>query len=222
MEKSKIVILLIRHGNTIFNKQKIFRGHTDVPLDDMGLQQAEKTGKFLSNIKISQIYCSPLTRAVQTAEQILSHQKQILKITKEDGFLDLNFGNWEGKNYNQVQKEYPEIYNTWVRKPHLVNIPGGETLADAKERSFRSMNNILKEYKEKQGLQIFAVVSHRVINKLLINSILGLDESKFWQIKQDPCCINIFEYRYENFFVLLINYSFHINSPYESINIMDF
>jgi len=80
MEKSKIVILLIRHSNTIFNKQKIFRGHTDVPLDGMGLQQAEKTGKFLSNIKISQIYCSPLTRAVQTAEQILSHQKQTLKI----------------------------------------------------------------------------------------------------------------------------------------------
>jgi len=152
----------------------------------------------------------------------LSHQKQTLKITREDGFLDLNFGNWEGKNYNQVQKEYPEIYNTWVRNPHLVNIPGGEALADAKKRSFRSVNNILKEHKEKQGLQTFAVVSHRVINKLLINSILGLDESKFWQIKQDPCCINIFEYRYENFFVSLINYSFHINSPYESINIMDF
>jgi broad specificity phosphatase PhoE len=222
MKNSKTIILLIRHGNTKFNKQKVFRGHKDIPLDDTGLMQAEKTGKLLSRIKINEIYCSPLSRAVQTAEKISSHQKQSVKIIKEEGFLDLSFGEWEGRSFEQVQKEYPEVYNIWVRTPHLTNIPGGETLAQAKKRSWISLNNIVEQSKGRQGIQVFAVVSHRVINKLVINSVLGLDESKFWQIKQDPCCINIFEYRYEHFFVSKINHSSHIYDIKDSIEIMDF
>ena len=92
MENGKIIILLIRHGNTKFNKQKVFRGHNDIPLDDTGIIQAEKTGKFLSGIKINEIYCSPLSRAVQTAEKIAGLQKHPVKIIKEKGFLDLSFG----------------------------------------------------------------------------------------------------------------------------------
>jgi broad specificity phosphatase PhoE len=222
MGNNKIVILLIRHGNTKFNKEKIFRGHTDIPLDDAGLDQAEKTGKLLSNINISNIYCSPLSRAVQTAKKISANQKKPVEVIEEKGFLDLSFGDWEGKSFEEAQDEYPEIYNTWVRTPHLTNIPGGETLTQAKERSWKALNGIVEGYKGKDGLQIFAVVSHRVINKLIINSILGLDESKFWQIKQDPCCINIFEYHYENYFVSKINHSSHIYDIKESIMIMDF
>jgi broad specificity phosphatase PhoE len=222
MDNNKIVILLIRHGNTKFNKEKIFRGHTDIPLDDAGLGQAEKTGRVLSDINISNIFCSPLSRAVQTAEKISGHQKQPVKIIEEKGFLDLSFGDWEGKRFEEAREEYPEIYNTWVRTPHLTNIPGGETLTQAKERSWKALTAIVEKYKEKDGLQVFAVVSHRVINKLLINSVLGLDESKFWQIKQDPCCINIFEYQYENYFVSKINHSSHIYSIEDSIKIMDF
>jgi len=156
MEKGKIVILLIRHGNTKFNKQKIFRGHTDIPLDDTGLKQAEKTGKFLSDIDICHIYCSPLSRALQTAEKISKHQKKPVKIKKVEGFIDLSFGRWEGKKFEQVQKKYPEVYNTWVRKPHMVKIPGGETLADAKNRAWKELKDIVEKYKDKNGLKIFA------------------------------------------------------------------
>jgi broad specificity phosphatase PhoE len=222
MGDNKIVILLIRHGNTKFNKEKIFRGHTDIPLDDTGLDQAVKTGKLLRDINISNIYCSPLSRAVQTAGKILTYQKKPAEVIEEKGFLDLSFGDWEGKSFEEARNEYPDIYNTWVRTPHLTHIPGGETLTQAKERSWKALTRIVEGYKRKDGLQIFAVVSHRVINKLIINSILGLDESKFWQIKQDPCCINIFEYQYENYFVSKINHSSHIYDIEESIMIMDF
>ena len=118
MDNNKIVILLIRHGNTKYNKEKIFRGHTDIPLDDTGLEQAEKTGRLLSDIDISDVYCSPLSRAVQTAEKISGHQKRLVNIIEEKGFLDLSFGDWEGKSFEDARKEYPDIYNTWVRKPH--------------------------------------------------------------------------------------------------------
>ena len=222
MKINKIVILLIRHGNTKFNKKKIFRGHADIPLDKTGMDQADKTGKLLGDINIRKIYCSPLSRAVQTAEKISDRQKKQTKIITEEGFTDLSFGNWQGKSFEEVQKEYPEIYNTWVHKPHLTNIPGGETLTKAKERSWKALNDIVEEYKGKDSLQVFAVVSHRVINKLIINSMLGLDESKFWQIKQDPCCINIFEYQYGNYFVSRINHSSHIYTVKDSIEIMDF
>jgi broad specificity phosphatase PhoE len=222
MKNNKIVILLVRHGNTKFNKEKIFRGHTDIPLDDTGLIQAEKTGKLLNDIEISNIYCSPLSRAVQTAEKISRYQKHPVKIIEEKGFIDLSFGDWERKSFKEAQDKYPEIYDTWVRTPHLTNIPGGETLVQAKDRSWKALTEIVDEYKGNEGLRVFAVVSHRVINKLIINSILGLDESKFWQIKQDPCCINIFEYQFENYFVSKINHSSHIYNISDSITAMDF
>jgi len=222
MDGSKTVILVIRHGNTKFNKEKIFRGHTDIPLDDTGLEQAEKTGRLLRSIDIGNIYCSPLSRAFQTAQKISAHQKKPAHIIKDEGFIDLSFGEWEGKGFDQAQKEYPEIYNTWVRTPHLTHIPGGETLAQAKGRSWKALNDIMEKHKGGNGLRVFAIVSHRVINKLIINSILGLDESKFWQIKQDPCCVNVFEYRYGNYFVSKINHSSHIYNMKDSIEIMDF
>jgi len=220
MKNDNMVILVIRHGNTKLNKKKIFRGHTNIPLDNTGLDQAEKTGEFLKNIQIDQIYSSPLERAMQTAEKISSFQKRSIGIEKEKGFLDLSFGQWEGKSFDQVQKEYPEIYNTWLHQPYKAKIPGGEMLSEAKERAWKALNRLIDQHKGIEGKQIVAIVSHRVINKLLIDSVLGLDESNFWQIKQDPCCVNVFEYKNANYFVSKINHNLHLYSFKESIEII--
>jgi probable phosphoglycerate mutase len=173
MKSNQKVIFLIRHGNTEFNEKKLFRGHFDVPLDSVGIKQAEKTGKFLKDINFDIIYSSPLSRAYRTAEIIKKYQKSSIEIIKEDGFTDLNFGEWEGKGYDEAKLLYPEIFDNWIKEPFKASIPSGETLYNAQNRSWET----LKEIVAKNTGSFLVIVTHRVINKLLILKMLDIGES---------------------------------------------
>ncbi|MBN2073236.1 MAG: histidine phosphatase family protein [Actinobacteria bacterium] len=219
MENKQKVIFLIRHGNTEFNEKKLFRGHLDVPLDSAGIGQAKKTGEFLKDINLDLIFSSPLSRAYGTAETIKKYQANgnNIEIIKEDGFMDLNFGDWEGKGYDEAKELYPKIFNQWIMEPFRATIPGGETLYDAQDRSWETLKKIV----EADTGTFLAIVTHRVINKLLILKMLDIGESAIWRINQDPCCINIFEYKYGTFFVSKLNYNFHITDIKESFFKLD-
>jgi broad specificity phosphatase PhoE len=208
MENNRKIIFLIRHGNTEFNKKNIFRGHYDVPLDEIGIKQAEKTGKFLKEIDFDIIYSSPLSRAYKTAEIIKEYQSKDVKVIKEEGFTDLNFGDWEGKGYEEVKSLYPEIFNLWLSSPYKAAIPNGEMMLDAQRRSWKTLKKIVTSSPD----SVITIVTHRIITKLLISKMLDIGKSGFWKINQDPCCINIFEYNYGTFFVSKLNYNFHITN----------
>ncbi len=212
MKDNLKLIFLIRHGNTELNEKNTFRGHLDVPLDATGIEQAERTGQLLKDINLDVIYSSPMSRAYKTSEIIKKYQKSNTLLIKDDRFKDLNFGEWQGKGYDEAGKQYPEIFNKWIREPYKAVIPGGEMLYDAQKRSW----DALKEIISKSDERIITIVTHRVINLLLISKILNAGESNIWQINQDPCCINVFEYKYENLFISKLNYNSHIKDFKES------
>jgi len=88
-------IILVRHGQTLWNNIGKYQGHTDVPLSKTGIEQASKVAKRLKNDKITAIYSSDLKRAKQTAEIIaLEHNLPVITNTR---FREINFGVWEGK-----------------------------------------------------------------------------------------------------------------------------
>jgi len=198
-------IFLVRHGETDWNKQEIFRGTIDVPLNDVGLKQADLLGQALKKTKMSVIYTSELSRAYQTASAIAEYQN--VKLIKEQGFNDMCFGLWEGKTLDMVKKDYPELYNLWKTKPHKAEFPSGENLDMVKKRVKLSLNKIIKNHFEDNVV----ISSHRVITKVLLCYVLGLSNSHFWQIKQDNCCLNIIEYSIKDgFTVNLINDTCHL------------
>jgi len=217
MSSQQPFIFLIRHGRTEWNKKKVFRGHIDIPLDEVGENQAKATGKFLQDINLSIIYSSPLKRALQTAKIIKKYQSKNVKVIAYPGFLDLSYGEWQGKTYEKVKKNYPELYQVWEKEPYRVKIPKGETLLEARRRSWQALQQVILKY---QGF--IGIVSHRVINKLLICGMLGIDESGFWRIKQDPCCINIAKYHNGRFTILKLNDTCHISSLKENLKTVDF
>lgn len=206
MEKAQKLVFLIRHGNTEFNKKNTFRGKFDIPLDDNGIKQAEKTGKFLEDIDFDIIYSSPLSRAYKTAQIIEKYQNEDIDIIKEEGFDDLGFGEWEGIGYEEARSKYPVIFEQWVKEPFKASIPGGEMLKEVQDRSWETLKKVTTQSKD----SVIAVVTHRVINILLISKILDVGNNSIWKINQDPCCINIFEYKYGAFFISKLNYNFHI------------
>jgi broad specificity phosphatase PhoE len=180
-------LILIRHGETGWNVEKIYRGRTDVNLDEVGIKQAQLLGKYLSNWELEAIYSSPLKRALDTANFVARYQKIGVQVT--DGLIDFDYGEWQSLPEQEAKSLYPTLHNEWHNNPHKVKMPGGESLEDVRERAIGVVNDALSKY---QGCVV--LVSHRVVNKVLICFLLGLDNSYFWNIKQDVGGITIFDY----------------------------
>ncbi len=209
-------IYLVRHGQTAWNKEEIFRGRTDVPLDETGLKQAELVGEYFKEVKIQSIYSSPLSRAWQTAERIARIHH--LKVQPLEGIMDMSFGNWEGRSHQEIRESDPETYRQWREEPHLVRLPGGETLEDVRRRAMAS----LKEALEKHPEETLVFVSHRVVNKVLLCGILGIENSHFWQIAQDTTAINLIQYRKGKYILWLMNETCHLKPLHEGRAKIDF
>jgi len=180
-------IILVRHGETQWNVQEVFRGRIDIELNETGLRQAELLAEYLSRLKIDAVYSSPLKRALNTAQAIASHHKLEVKISP--GLLDFDFGKWQGLSHQEVKRRYKKLYVQWLENPHLIRMPDGESLNGVRERALGVVNEVVAKYKG-----TIVLVSHRVVNKVLICALLGLDNSHFWNIRQDTCGTTTFAY----------------------------
>jgi len=210
-------IILVRHGETDWNKDQIFRGRIDVPLNTTGQKQARATGDALRSYKIDAIYASPLSRAMETARAIAIFHPNIM-VEEAEGFIDIDFGKWQGMPGKKVEEEYKELYNRWQKEPHNVKMPDGEDLDNVKLRAMESLNNILNARKD----ETVAIASHRVVNKVVLCAILGLTNQCFWRIRQDTCAINIFNNSESGFIVSVINDTCHIKALADSASRVDF
>ena len=179
-------IILARHGETDWNVAEVFRGRADVALNETGVQQAELLGEYLSGVKIDAVYSSPLKRALKTAEAIAG--RHALEVNVVHGLIDFDFGEWQGFSHQEVKDKYKELYAEWINHPDQVSMPAGESLGDVRKRAMVVVNDIMERYHE--GRVVLA--SHRVVNKVLICVLLGLDNSHFWNIKLDTCGITSF------------------------------
>jgi broad specificity phosphatase PhoE len=197
-------IYLVRHGQTAWNKEEVFRGRADVPLNEAGLREAMLAAEYFRGMEVQAIYSSPLSRAWQTAQKIGEVVRR--EITPLDGINDMRFGTWEGQSLRDVQQHDSERYTQWREAPHLVHIPGGESLDEVRVRAMAALEEVVRSH---AGMSVI-LVSHRVINKVLICGILGLDNSHFWQIGQDTTAINLIQHRHERYILALMNESCHL------------
>ncbi|HHV63288.1 MAG TPA: histidine phosphatase family protein [Firmicutes bacterium] len=197
-------VFLVRHGQTKWNKDSICRGRLDVELDETGINQAVATGRALSHLRFEAVYSSPLARAMRTAQEIAAFHN--LNVTPVDGLIDIDFGEWQGLTIEQVRQKYPDIYRLWQKEPQNVRFPGGESLDEVTQRALSAMQGIIARHPEGN----IVMVSHRVVNKVLLCATLGLDNSHFWLIGQDTCCINVIEPAYDRYIIHTLNDTCHI------------
>ena len=202
-------LVLARHGETVWNVEKVFRGRADVDLDEVGIKQAELLGKYLSNWELEAIYSSPVKRALDTANMIARYQEVAVRIA--EGLTDIDFGEWQSRSEQEVKRLYPAILNEWYNNPERVKIPGGESLGDVRRRAVEVVTDVLSKH---QGNVL--LVSHRVVIKVLICYLLGLDDSHFWNISQDVGGITIFNYEYGRFVLTRHNDTSHLRELQKS------
>lgn len=201
-------ILLVRHGQTEWNagsqSGEHFRGRIDIGLNALGVSQAQAVARCLGALQVEAIYSSPLQRAIETARPL--GQRLALDIQPCDGLLDIDYGEWAGHSQLEVAARWPEPYSWWRTAPQLVQIPGGECLADVHRRAQQGMSGIL----QKHGDGTVVLVSHQAVNKVLICSWLGLGTAWFWRVGQDTGCINRFGYDGKDYAVLTLNEVCHL------------
>ena len=203
-------LILARHGETMWNVEKVFRGRADIGLDEVGIRQAELLGKYLGNWKLEAICSSPVKRALDTANIVARYQKVSARIA--EGLTDFDFGEWQSLSEQQVRRLYPDLFNEWHNNPDKVRMPGGESLEDVRRRAVEVVNDIVSRH---QGNVL--LVSHRVVIKVLICYLLGLDNSHFRNINQDVGGITIFDYVDGRFVLTRHNDTSHLRDLQKSV-----
>jgi len=198
-------IVLVRHGQTEWNRFERFRGRADVPLDADGLAQAEATAARIEReYQVAAVYSSPLSRALRTAEAIA--RRFSLGVQTHAGLLDIDYGAWQGLTPDDVRQRQPELLEAWYQAPHTVRIPGGESLDDLRTRCTAAMGGFVERHPE----STVALVAHTVVNRVILLAVLGLGNDRFWHLRQDTCAINEIEADGGEFTLVSMNDTCHL------------
>lgn len=133
-------LILVRHGQTLWNREKRIQGISDIELSNRGRAQAYSLARSLRDEKIDSIVSSPLKRAVQTAEAINCFHH--LPIEYEEDLMELNMGDFEGATFLEMIKNQGDFMTRWIEDPGSVVMPGGESLAELQERAWGVVEHI--------------------------------------------------------------------------------
>lgn len=182
-------IVVVRHGQTEWNRVERFRGRADIGLNETGEKQAEATAARLAGMGVSAIYSSPLRRAMRTAQPAATLIGIAPAIAPE--LLDVDYGEWQGLTLEEAEKRYPETFETWRRTPQATRFPGGESMEEVRLRASRFIDSITSEHPE----QTIAMVSHIVVCRMIILHFLGIDLHHFWKLGLNNCSLSIFNIR---------------------------
>lgn len=181
-----IHIILIRHGRTAWNvsegQGRRFRGIINLPLADEGVTQAEATAHRLADIPLAAVYASPLRRAAHTARVIA--ELHDLPVQSLPGLASMDYGDWAGQLHADVARRWPDLYRRWHHDPFSVQVPGGDSAADLRERAVVAVHRALACHADGE---IVALVSHQIVTKTLVCTLTGLANTMYWHVRQDLC-----------------------------------
>jgi probable phosphoglycerate mutase len=190
--------LLVRHGETDWNRDKRFQGQIDVPLNPQGRVQAAQAAAFLKTIPIDHAVSSPMLRPKETAEIILQSHPQV-DLTLNPLLCEISHGLWEGKLEAEIEAAYPGKLQQWQQAPETVQMPEGENLQQVWERAVTAWQQILdstpsKPASEPERPVTTLVVAHDAVNKALLCYLAGLSPANFWTFKQGNGSVTVIDY----------------------------
>ena len=198
-------IILVRHGHVAWHDPVRFRGRADLELTERGHRQARAAAlEIAASWRLDALYTSPLARCRQTAAAIAAPFR--LEPQPDAGFLDIDYGEWQGLTHDEVRARWPQEAETWFRRPHLAAIPGGERLAAVLARASAALCDMLRRH----PTGTLGVVGHDSVDRVLLLFVLGAPLSRYWHIEQDPCAINELEFADGEFRILGINATQHL------------
>lgn len=177
-------IILIRHGEPVETAKGICYGKLDIGLAECGKTQTEATAKLLSKFEITSIYASPRLRAQETAKIIAA--KIGLFYKTEPKFAEIDFGDFEGLRYEEVEQKFPAIYRTWMETPTEAEFPNGESFVQMQTRVL----NITENLRQKHIGETCVFVSHGGVNRIILAHFLKMQNADIFRLEQNYACLN--------------------------------
>ena len=201
-------LIIIRHGETDWNLDLRYQGQTDITLNENGFLQAEQLSDYLSSREINAVYSSDLKRAYNTAEVVASAQKNLqgsdVYTCRE--LREMNFGNWEGLTYQDISREYPDMFQKWYTDPTSVTPPEGESLVSFRKRIVSAFKKIINEH---PGEKV-AVVTHGGSIRVLLTSVLEMPLDKYWRLEVHNTSVSIVTFHDGRPVLNLLNSTVHL------------
>jgi broad specificity phosphatase PhoE len=202
-------LLLARHGESVWNAEKRFQGHTDIALSDRGRAQAEALGRALRGYQVAAVYVSPFARARETAEVALRALADSRAATAKPGrperwgsggllgapsttiveeLRELSLGEWEGCTVDEVRAREGDPYRAWLRAPHDCPPPGGEPLPMVSARVRAAVDRIAAAHPNGEDV---LVVSHGGVISVYACALLGCSFNQLWKLRVDNASLTV-------------------------------
>lgn len=164
-------LILIRHGETLWNKEGRVQGTSDIELSDIGTNQAGLLASSLKNQHIEAIYSSPLKRALQTAQII--NEFHSLQINTYKELMEMDQGIFEGLSFKELMNDKKDFLKKWIADPARVKMPKGESLTELQDRAWRIVEHIISQGKNA------LVVSHNFTIAAILCRLRDISLSQF-------------------------------------------
>jgi len=177
------VTVLLRHGQTPMSVQKRYAGRSDVPLTQIGVQQAAAAAKRLASAGLDVIVTSPLRRAAATAAEVAAVTG--VRVVTDEGFRETDFGAWEGLTFAEVRERWPAELSTWLADPDAAP-PGGESFAAVSTRVTEALHRLLAG---RDGQRIL-IVSHVTPIKTLVAAALLAPPAALFRMHLDVAALS--------------------------------
>lgn len=180
-------LILVRHGQTPWTRQRRYQGSTDIRLTAEGRREARATARRLKKIPVDFLYASSLNRANETGRIIAGVLKR--KMRTDSRLNELSFGEWEGKTAEELIRAKDPRFKRWAIGKRTTP-PGGESLSSLRKR----VRSFLKEIVKRSDGKTVAIVSHGGPIKVMIFEAMKLPFRSFWTLRAEPGSMSLLEF----------------------------
>lgn len=200
-------LIIVRHGQSMANLSRVYTGHSHIPLTELGVKQAYKTGEYISeNYKVDEIYSSDCLRAYNTACGIASHLG-MPEIHTDKGLREVEAGKWEGRTFTELEEQYPEEYAKW--RSDILNFwnEDGETVQQMHSRFLSAVTKIA----EKNDGKTVVITTHATpVRSLTTHALYGSIDKMDDVPWAKNASVTVFEFENGVFSVKLQAYDEHL------------
>lgn len=198
-------VYMLRHGTPSFPDGRTYLyGQTDLPLSQKGIAEAERAGAALAAVRFDRIFASDLSRAVETAEIVRSHQGSPVEIETMPGLREIHMGEWECRPKSDVAAECEDVFAARGKDMANVSAPGGETFKQLLERTSTAFDDAIARC---SGAHDVLIVSHGGVMWSILSYLFGMALGDMMRFALDFCGVNVFEHTSRGWRLLRYNWT---------------
>jgi broad specificity phosphatase PhoE len=173
-----IRVLLVRTGETEWERDGRIAGHSDVPLSEGGRRAVADLARQLEGVRLGTVYCGPDEASVATANELAAITGA--RVKPVECLSEIHLGLWEGMRQKELEDKCPRAYRQWMDDPTVVQVPEGETVPEAQDRLLGGLAKVLEKAKPENGA--VAVVLRPMAMGLVGCALNGVPARNVWSM----------------------------------------